>query len=184
MATLVLGAVFKTTTNLIGNGMLALMSQREQWRLLVEDPSLAPAAVEELLRYDSPVQMAPPRVASTDIEILGRTIKEGDTVIAVIGGGNRDPQRFEAPASVDLRRPDPAPLSFGGGPHFCIGASLARIEGAAAFGALARRLPELRLADDEPRWRETFNNRGLQSLRLASRAGQDTVAAYERGEGP
>ena len=168
-AILVLGAGFETTTNLIGNGMLALMRQRDQWEVLVEDPSLAPAAVEELLRYDSPVQMAPPRVASTDVDILGRAVSEGDTVIAVIGGGNRDPERYADPASVDLRRPDPAPLSFGGGPHFCIGASLARIEGAAAFGALARRLSDLHLADPEPPWRETFNIRGLESLRLTTR---------------
>ena len=168
-AGLLLGAGFETTTNLLGNGMLALLRNPAQWDLLKSDPSLAPAAVEELLRYDSPVQMATPRVANTDIEIAGRTIAEGDVVVNIVAAGNRDPQRFDEPNSVDLRRPDPDPLSFGGGPHFCLGAALARMEGAVAFESLATMLPNLALAEDDPQFRRAMNLRGLESLRVTTR---------------
>ena len=163
---LILGAGFETTTNLIGNGMLALLRNPDQWRALVRNPDAAPAVVEEVLRYDTPVQMAPPRVASAPLILCERSIDEGDTVVAMLGAGNRDPNRYEDPATFDISRPDPAPLSFGGGPHYCIGAVLARIEGAIAFRSLAQHLPSLELADETPQWRETFNIRGLDSLEV------------------
>ena len=166
-AGLLLGAGFETTTNLLGNGMLALLRHPDQWAALVDDPEMAGAAVEELLRYDSPVQMATPRVANAPIEAHGQTIGPGDVVLAVVAAGNRDPQRYDAPDRVDLARPDPAPLSFGGGPHFCLGAALARLEGAVAFSALARTLPGLTLAEDNPPWRPALNLRGLESLRVS-----------------
>ena len=164
---LLLGAGFETTTNLIGNGSLALMRSPEQWRSLLDDPTLARPAVEELLRYDSPVQLATPRVATAEVEAGGHTIEPGQGVVAVVGGANRDPSRFERADAVDLRRPDPAPLSFGGGAHFCLGASLARMEGAIVFESMARRLPNMALADEEPRWRPGLNLRGLESLRVS-----------------
>jgi cytochrome P450 len=168
-AGLLLGAGFETTTNLLGNGMLALLRHPDQWSLLKKDPSLAAAAVEELLRYDSPVQMATPRVANAPVEAAGHTIQPGDVVVAVIAAGNRDPQRYSHPDVVDIERPDPAPLSFGGGPHFCLGAALARMEGAVAFQALATKLPTLELVEDDPQWRRALNLRGLESLRVTAR---------------
>ena len=167
-AGLLLGAGFETTTNLLGNGMLALLGHPDQWQALIDAPAeLAPATVEELLRYDSPVQMATPRVANERIESAGVTIEPGDTVITVVAGGNRDPQRFEDPNTVDLRRPDPDPLSFGGGPHFCLGASLARLEGAVAFEALATTVPHMALVEQNPQWRRALNLRGLESLTVS-----------------
>ncbi|MDQ4143993.1 MAG: cytochrome P450 [Actinomycetota bacterium] len=161
---LVLAAGFETTTNLIGNGSLALLCNRDQWERLVEDPSQAPHAVEELLRYDSPVQLATPRVARTSIELEGGVMEEGEIMIPMVGAGNRDPQRFEDPNQLDIQREDVVPLSFGGGPHFCLGASLARIEGAALFEHLPRALPTLKLEEQQARWRPTMNIRGLESL--------------------
>ena len=170
-AGLLLGAGFETTTNLLGNGMLALLRHPDQWALLTQEPGLAGPAVEELLRYDSPVQIATPRVANAPIEAGGHTIGPGDVVLAMIAAGNRDPDRYDHPADLDLQRADPAPLSFGGGPHFCLGAALARMEGAIAFEALAARLPDLQLVEPDPRWRRALNLRGLESLRVATAAG-------------
>ncbi len=162
-ATLLLGAGFETTTNLIGNGTYALLKNRDQWDLLVKDPGLAKNAVEELLRYDSPVQIATPRVAREPIEIGGKTIGEAETVLAVTGAGNRDPAQYEDPDRLDIRREDIDPLSFGGGPHFCLGAALARMEGGIAFEAMARKIPDLDLTA-EPTYRPTLNIRGLNAL--------------------
>ncbi|MDP8956542.1 MAG: cytochrome P450 [Actinomycetota bacterium] len=164
-ATLLLGAGFETTTNLIGNGTYALLKNRDQWELLVDEPGLAKGAVEELLRYDSPVQIATPRVAKQPIEIDGKTIGEAETVLAVTGAGNRDPAQYEDPDRLDIRRQNIDPLSFGGGPHFCLGAALARLEGAIAFEAMARKIPNLELAA-EPTYRPTLNIRGLNALEV------------------
>jgi cytochrome P450 len=167
-AVLLLAAGFETTTNLLGNGLLALLRNPEQWRRLAEQPELAGNATEELLRYDSPVQMATPRVATSDIEIDGHMIPEGETVVAIVGAGNRDPQRFDQPDHLDVGRTDPSPLSFGAGPHFCLGAALARLEGMVAFETLARRLPRLELVDAEPTWLPTLNLHGVKSLRVTA----------------
>ncbi|HEX8099052.1 MAG TPA: cytochrome P450 [Actinomycetota bacterium] len=164
-ATLLLGAGFETTTNLIGNGTYALLKNRDQWELLVQEPELAKGAVEELLRYDSPVQIATPRVANAEIEIKGTKIGEAETVLAVTGAGNRDPKRYADPDRLDIRRENVDPLSFGGGAHFCLGAALARMEASIAFEAMARRIPNLELAA-EPTYRPTLNIRGLNSLEV------------------
>ena len=163
--TLLLGAGFETTTNLIGNGTYALLKNHDQWELLAKEPGMAKGAVEELLRYDSPVQIATPRVAKEPIEISGVAIGEAETVLAVTGAGNRDPARYEDPDRLDIRRQDVDPLSFGGGPHFCLGAALARLEGAIAFEAMARKIPNLELAA-EPTYRPTLNIRGLNALEV------------------
>jgi cytochrome P450 len=163
-AVLLLAAGFETTTNLLGNGLLALLRNPAQWRRLREEPGIAANATEELLRYDSPVQMATPRVATVDVEIDGYVIPEGETVVAIVASGNRDPQRFHDADRLDLGRADPAPLSFGAGPHFCLGAALARLEGAEAFEALTRRLPDLELVEAEPKWLPTLNLHGVQGL--------------------
>lgn len=166
-AALLLAAGFETTTNLLGNGLLALLRNPQQWQKLVADPAgLAANATEELLRYDSSVQLAAPRVASEAVEVDGTVLAEGEIVSAVVGAGNRDPQRFDRPDELDVARPDPSPLSFGAGPHFCLGAALARMEASIALEALARRLPHLELLDAEPPWLSTQNLHGLQRLRV------------------
>ena len=167
-AILLLAAGFETTTNLIGNGTLALLCNRSQWEALVDDPSLAPRAVEELLRYDSPVQLATPRVARKAVEVDGGVIEEGQVMVPMVGAGNRDPDRFDNPNELDLKRTDVVPLSFGGGPHFCLGAGLARMEGAEVFSHLPQRLPSLELAEQDARWRPTLNIRGLEALEVAA----------------
>ena len=164
--TLLLAAGFETTTNLIGNGTLALLCNRDQWDKLVEDPALAPKAVEEILRYDSPVQIATPRVARTDVEVANGVVKEGQVVAPIVGAGNRDPDRFAEPAKLDIEREDVVPLSFGGGPHFCLGASLARMEGAEVFSRLPQALPSLDLVESDAVWRPTMNLRGLEQLKV------------------
>jgi cytochrome P450 len=163
-ATLLLGAGFETTTNLIGNGSLALLRHPDQWEKLVSGPERARGAVEELLRYDSPVQMATPRVTNTSIEVMGREIPETSTVLCVVGSANRDPSRYVNADGLDIERQNVEPLSFGGGPHFCLGASLARMEGAIVFEALATKLPHLELVEENPTWRRSLNIRGLGSL--------------------
>lgn len=157
----------ETTVNLIGNGTLALLRQRDQWERLVADPTLARNAAEELLRYDSPVQLTV-RVASSDVEIDGRTISRGDPVNFVIAAANRDPEVFADPHRVDVARPDAARhLAFGGGIHYCVGAPLARLEAEIAFESLAKRLPGLRVTGDAPEWRNNMILRGLVALPVA-----------------
>ncbi|MFT4096982.1 MAG: cytochrome P450 [Rhodoblastus sp.] len=161
---LLFAAGHETTTNLIGNGLLALHRNPDQWRKLVADPSLASGAVEELLRYDSSVQLTS-RKASEDIEIRGQHIKRGDEVICLLGAGNRDPEAYENAETLDITRKNIRPLSFGGGIHTCLGAQLARLEGEIAFRALATRLPNMRLENmDEPQWKPTITLRRLEHL--------------------
>ncbi len=160
---LLLIAGHETTVNLIGNGTLALLRHPDQWRALQEKPELAGVAVEELLRYDSPVQMTA-RVAHATFEYHGHTIRRGQEVAFLLGAANRDPSRFPNPDRLDLSRGDSRHLSFGGGIHYCLGAPLARMEGEIAFGTLARRLPTLQLAADEVTYRDNFLLRGLSAL--------------------
>ena len=161
---LLFAAGHETTTNLIGNGLLALHRNRDQWEKLVADPSLASGAVEELLRYDSSVQLTS-RKASVDVEIGGQQIKRGDEVICLLGAGNRDPEAYENAEKLDITRKNVRPLSFGGGIHFCLGAQLARLEAEVALTTLLRRIPNLRIDDVEnPKWRPTFVLRGLKEL--------------------
>jgi cytochrome P450 len=163
---LLFGAGHETTVNLIGNGLLALHRNPDQLALLKARPELITNAVEEFLRYDSSVQLTG-RTALEDIEDLGgRRIAEGDNVLCLLGSANRDPAVYpDRPDSLDIKRPNVRPLSFGGGIHHCLGAQLARIEAEIAISALLKRLPDLRLDDAvNPAWRPTFVLRGLKCL--------------------
>ncbi len=162
---LLLIAGHETTMNLIGNGTLALLRHPEQRSRLQDEPELAPDAVEELLRYEAPVQLAM-RFLREDVVLRGRTLPAGARVMLLLGAANHDPARFPDPGRLDLSRGDRGHLSFGGGPHFCLGNALARMEGAIAIPALLRRFPHLRLAEDHPAYRQTMTLRGLQALHL------------------
>ena len=156
----------ETTTNLIGNGMLALLRHPDQLELLRRRPELLPGAIEELLRYDSPVQRVR-RITTRDIVIGGRDIPKGTPVTAFLGSANRDPAQWDRPDELDVTRPDVFPMSFGGGPHYCIGAALARLEGRVAFETLLDRFDDLRLAESfEDRWHPNVAFRGLVELPL------------------
>lgn len=143
---LLLVAGFETTVNAIGNGVRALLANPEQWQLLVEDPDRAPAVVEEVLRYDPPVQVTA-RAARDDTEVAGVPVARGQALVLLLAGANRDPAAFASPNTFDITRSSRVDhLAFSGGIHYCLGAPLARLELAAAFRALAERLPTLRLA--------------------------------------
>ena len=146
----------ETTTNLIGNGLLTLLRQPDQLERLRSDPTLMPSAVEELLRYESPSQHTA-RLAPAGAVLGGKEIPEGDAVIAVMGAGNRDPERFPDPDRLDLGREDNRHLAFGWASHFCFGAPLARIEGQIAFESPAR--PGSRSS----RWRLTRRSSGART---------------------
>ena len=164
-AILLFSAGFETTTNLLGNGLLALLSHPEQladWRA---HPEIAASAVEELLRFDSPVQFNL-RAALEPAELAGEPIERGDRIVVLQGAANRDPDAFEHPEELDLRRSPNQPLSFGLGIHHCIGAALARLEGEIAFNALLARFGSIELSGGEPQWRPGFTLRGLQSFPL------------------
>ncbi|GAB2810668.1 cytochrome P450 family protein [Streptomyces daliensis] len=135
-----------TTVSLIANGALALLSDPAWTASLREDPGQWPGALEELLRFDSPVQVAMPLTAAADVEIAGRTVPAGDVVIVSLLAANRDPARFAGPALLDLARDDGGHLAFGHGIHHCLGAPLARLEGRITLRALVERFPGLRLA--------------------------------------
>ncbi|MDB5403128.1 MAG: cytochrome, partial [Rhodopila sp.] len=156
-----------TTVNLIGNGLYSLLRHPDQWQILRDDPKLIPNAIEEILRFESPVQ-AVSRTVLEPIELGGMALEKNEMVVSLIGGANRDPAVFEHPERLDIARKDLRPLSFGGGIHFCLGAQLARIEAAVVFETIARRLPTLRLSDpDQPKWRPSFVLRGLTELPVA-----------------
>lgn len=154
----------ETTQNLIGNGTLALLRHRSQWERLRRDPTLVEGAVEELLRYDSPAQIAG-RWTTEAIELGGQRIPPGQRVTMLLGAANRDPDVFAEPHVVDVTRADAnRHVSFGGGVHFCLGAHLARVEGQVVFETLLERMPDPVLAVDAVEWRETLALRGLKSL--------------------
>jgi len=154
----------ETTTNLIGNAMYSLLTHPDQLELLRSDPSLMPSAVEELLRFNGPVQ-ATGRVAKKDIEIGGVTVKEGQVALVLLGSANHDPAKFPDPERLDLRRNPTDHLAFGDGIHFCLGAPLARAEAQITFEELLARYPNLELAG-EPTWGGTFIIRGAKKLPL------------------
>ncbi|MGH2719287.1 MAG: cytochrome P450 [Actinomycetota bacterium] len=160
---LLFGAGHETTRNLISNGMLALIRNPEVLAQLRSDPSLIRNAVEELLRYDSPVQLVG-RVAKSEIEVAGVPFPTGMAVACIVASGNRDPAQYRDPDRLDILRPDIKVLSFGGGIHFCLGAMLARIEGALAINTLLARAPALALVDEKPQWRPHITLRGLAKL--------------------
>ena len=167
MAFLLLVAGHETTVNLIGNGTLALLENPDQMRRLRDDPGLIRPAVEELLRFSSPVETATERYAREDVTVGGVTIPQGSLVFAVIASANRDDRQFADPDRLDLGREPNRHLAFGQGIHFCLGAPLARLEGRLVFEALLRRTPDMRLDGPPPRYRQNFNLRGLESLHVA-----------------
>ena len=160
---LLLIAGHETTVNLIGNGTLALLRHPEELRRLRKTPGLITSAVEELLRYDGPVQRTA-RITSTEVTIGGRTIPKGEMVMPFIGAADRDPSQFPDPDRLDLGRADNRHIAFGWGIHFCLGAPLARVEGQIAIDTLVRRLPGLALVDAEPEHRQSLTLRGLKAL--------------------
>lgn len=180
---LLLLAGFETTVNLIGNGTLALLAHPEQLGLLRERPDLVPNAVEEMLRYDSSVQVTS-REAVDDVEVEGVRIRAGTFVVELLGGANRDPAVFADPARFDVTRANArSHLAFAAGPHHCLGASLARLEGEVAFRALLDRFPSLQLAA-EPTRRPTFVLRGLATLPLRVGGGHATSRSYTGSASP
>lgn len=161
---LLFGAGHETTVNLIGNGLLALFRNRDQLRLLQQRAELIPNAIEELLRYDSSVQLSG-RTALEDADVAGHRIEAGVQVITIVGAANRDPDVYKNPDTLDVTRQNIRPLSFGGGIHHCLGAQLARIEGVEAFSELLGRLPALELDDVvNAKWKPTITLRGLVEL--------------------
>ncbi|PYO09521.1 MAG: cytochrome P450 [Candidatus Rokuibacteriota bacterium] len=160
---LILIAGHETTVNLIGNGVLALLRNPGELERLRATPGLITNAVEELLRYDGPVQRTA-RVASAPATIGGRTIAKGEMVMPFIGAADRDPSQFPDPDRLDLTRADNRHIAFGWGIHFCLGAPLARVEGQIAIDALVRRLPRLELMTDAPEYRQSLTLRGLKTL--------------------
>jgi len=168
MAALLLKAGTETTTGLLSNGLVALLSHPDQAARLRAEPFLAIPAVEELLRYDSPVQMLSGRCAPDDLTIAGFDLSDGQRVLAMVGAANRDAAVFSDPDRLTLDRAQQAPLSFGGGIHYCLGAPLARLEAQIAFPALLTRFPRLALAG-EPVSREGTALRGHTSLPITAR---------------
>ncbi len=160
---LLLVAGHETTVNLIGNGMLALLRQPEQLEKLKSNPALIGAAVEEFLRYDSPVQMTS-RVVLEDMEYKGQRFQKGQQVSFMLGAANRDPEQYLSPETLDVTREANHHLAFSNGIHYCLGAPLARMEGQIAVNTLLRRLPRLRLEAENPPYRETWVLRGLREL--------------------
>jgi cytochrome P450 len=161
-AVLLLMAGHEATVNVVGNGVLALLRHRAEWERLVADPSLLPTAVEELIRFDAPLQLFE-RTATAPTTVAGYALEPGDRIAALLGAAARDPAVFESPDRLDVGRSPNAHLGFGAGIHYCVGAPLARVEIAAALEALVTELPGLRLAA-EPDRRPEFVIRGLREL--------------------
>ncbi|MEV7211798.1 cytochrome P450 [Kitasatospora cineracea] len=163
---LLLVAGHETTTHFIGNAVLALLQHPRAADQLRARPELIPGAVEELLRYDSPVQLMLRR-ARHDLDLAGHAVAAGQAVLLVCGAANRDPAVFPAPDRLDFHRPAGRHVAFGYGPHFCLGAALARLEGAIVLEALLTRLPDWRLDGPAPTWQRSLNFRGLTGLEIA-----------------
>ena len=166
---LLIVAGHETTVGLIGNAVVNLLEQPEQLALLRDDPELMSGAVEELLRFEGPVERSLNRWAATDVELGGQTISRGDLVIPILAAADRDPERFPEPDRLDVRREDTRHVAFGRGSHYCLGAPLARLEAQIALGTLFRRLPSLRLAvpRSELEWRATPGFRRAAALPVA-----------------
>ncbi len=160
---MLLFAGHETTRNLLGNGLQALLADPQQWQRLQREPGLLPGAVRELLRFNSPVQYTGRRVAA-DLVLHGQQLRRGDLVVALIGCANRDPARYSHADHLDIARSSRGLLSFGAGPHVCIGAGLTLMEAEIAFGRLLRRFPRLYLVDAQPHWSGNAVYRGLSAL--------------------
>ncbi len=167
MLRLLLVAGNETTTNLIGNGMLALLRHPDQLAALREDPGLIPSAVEELLRFDSPVQVDM-RSVLDDCDVNGFPLRRGDSVVMLLGSANRDPDQFESPDRLDVRPREQNHLAFGRGIHHCLGAPLARLEGRVVLETLIERFGSMRLLEDRPAFRSSVVLRGLLALPVAT----------------
>lgn len=167
-ATFLFLAGHETTTNLIGNGLLALLHRPDQLARLRAEPGLVDNAIEEMLRFDPPVQFAP-RVALEPFELEGVTFAPEVPILLGLGAANRDPRRHDRPDELDVARADPRPLSFGGGAHYCVGAALARLEGRAAFAKLCGRTASIELATEQLAWRPSLSLRGLAELPVSLR---------------
>lgn len=165
-ARLLLVAGYETTVGLIGNGTLALLRNPEQLVHLQQKPDLIANAIEELLRYDSPIQMVG-RTALTAVTFHGHEIGKGASIGIMVGAANHDPARFTDPRHLQIDRPNVQHLSFGGGIHYCLGAPLARLEGQIALQTLFRRFPQLRLLEASPPHRDNYVFRGLERLPVA-----------------
>jgi len=157
----------ETTTHLIGNGMLSLLRNPDQWRRLQADPSLVESAVDEMLRYEGSVQMTS-RIVDHDLEFRGQRFEEGQVVLVLLGAANRDPAQFPDPERFDVARRPNRHLAFGQGVHYCLGAPLALAEAQIMFQTLLRRLPQPEAAFDEPDWGQNFVLRALKSLPITS----------------
>jgi cytochrome P450 len=153
----------ETTQHMVGNGVFALLRHRDQWERLCADPSLTPSAVEEILRWDTPVHLNV-KTTSRDVDLQGVTIPSGARVVMLLGAANRDPEAFDAPEELDIGRAPNDHLSLAFGPHFCLGAGLARIEGQVVLSTLATRFPELELAAEPDQLRFHRGIRGLDEL--------------------
>ncbi len=161
----------ETTTNLIGNATLALLRHPDQLARLQADPTLVPGAVEELLRYDSPVQITV-RTATCDLDLNGVPLQQGEGVVCGLAAANRDARRYPDPDRLDVARDASGHLAFGNGMHYCLGAPLARLEGHVVFETLVRRCGTLELTGHEPRYRDHFVLRGLAELPVTVAAKQ------------
>jgi len=168
LAWLLFAAGFETTTNLIGNGMLALIDHPDQMQILRDEPERLPLLPDELLRYDGTAQMAA-RFTHDEVEIGGVKIPRGELVFALLGAANHDPDEFDGPDRIDVARPRFRPMSFGGGTHFCLGASLARSEIEIVMRSMLDRFESIELAGSRPRFRDRLTLRGLENLELRVR---------------
>jgi cytochrome P450 PksS len=166
MAFLLVVAGHETTVNLIASGTLALLENPAQWEMLRGNPALINSAVEELLRFVNPLETATERYAREDLQVAGVTIPRGSLTLAALASANRDSAKFADPDHLDITRQNNHHLAFGNGPHYCLGAPLARLEGQIAMNALVQRLPNLKLAvaTEKLRWRATPMLRGLEAL--------------------
>ena len=167
MLRLLLIAGNETTTKLIGNGMLALLRNPEQLEVLRQSPDLMPSAIEELLRYDAPVQLDV-RVALEDMDFDGREVRKGQGIMVLLGSANRDPEVFSEPDQLDLGRQEANHISFGRGIHHCLGASLARLEGRLTFEAIMERFGDIRMQTERPVFRDNIILRGLAVLPISA----------------
>jgi cytochrome P450 len=180
MCTLLLFGGHETTANLLSSGTLALLENPDQRRRLLAEPELAEAAVEELLRFDGPAKVSV-RVAADRLELGGKTIEPGDRVFLMLAAANRDPENFPDPDRLDLGRAPNRQIGFGIGPHYCLGAPLARLEAAVSIPLVFRRLGGLRLADGaELRYRPTLLSRSLEALPVSYEAVRDRADAPRR----
>lgn len=165
-ATFLFGAGHETTQNLIGNGVHLLAQHPEQHQRLRTEPELIRNAIEEFLRFEPPVQVTGRSITQT-IDVGGVELGPGDRCVLLLAAANRDPERFDRPDELDVARPDPRPLSFGGGIHHCLGAALARVEGQVTVGTLTRHFARFELDTDQIEWRENFTLRGPKSLPIS-----------------